>query len=216
MSTGALIFTRPSTLEKWFPAIIRHPVIFLSSTCLVSTWLDMKQGLQGDSLMTAMLKNEIYAIIQDRLQDRQMGNDDTTIMGILHLLAGEMWDCCEINLDKHVKGVAALIANRGGLNRLSRQNQTLAEVAIRYALDALSMARMNVPLLILLVHVVTSIFFIRRNYQPFFVRGNPMALATAHLCWNLPSFAAPTSFAPSKLANTAQKQRSSCSATYAS
>jgi hypothetical protein len=134
------MFTTPSTLEKWFPAIIKHPFIFLSSTCLVSTWLDMQQDFPGDSPRTIMVKAETYGVIKDRLHDTKIANDDTTIMGVLHILAGEMWDGCGKRLNMHIKAAAALIANRGGLNRLSSQNQTLAEVTVRYALDAPSTA----------------------------------------------------------------------------
>jgi hypothetical protein len=136
------MFTTPSTLEKWFPAIIRHPFIFLSSICLVSTWLDMQHGSWGDSPRTTMVKDETYAMINNQMQDTEMAGDETTIMGVLHILVGDMWDVCEKTLDSHVQGVATLFTNRGGLNQISSQNQTLAEVAIRCALGALSIATM--------------------------------------------------------------------------
>jgi hypothetical protein len=118
-------------MKKWFPAIVSHPHMILSSTCLVTTWLDMKQGHSGDSKRTAMVKEETFQMLNQRLQDPRLQSDDTTLMGILHVLAGEMWNCDENALRVHIKGVAQFVNQRGGLEKLGR-NGALADVAVRY------------------------------------------------------------------------------------
>jgi hypothetical protein len=108
--------------------------MILSSTCLVTTWLDMKQGHSGDSKRTAMVKEETFQMLNQRLQDPRLQSDDTTLMGILHVLAGEMWNCDENALRVHIQGVAQFVNQRGGLEKLGR-NGALADVAVRCELD---------------------------------------------------------------------------------
>jgi predicted hydrolase (HD superfamily) len=102
----------------------------LSSTVLVSTWLDMKEKHSGDSQRTAMVKEETFAMINERMKDRKLQKDNTTLMAILHLLAGEMWNCDENVLRVHTLGVARFINQRGGLHCLGSDG-ALADVAVR-------------------------------------------------------------------------------------
>jgi hypothetical protein len=118
-------------MKKWFPAIVSNPHMILSSTCLVSTWLDMKEGHSGDSKRTAMVKEETFAMINKRIQDPLLQSDDTTLMAILHVLAGEMWGCNENTLTVHIHGVAQFIHQRGGLESLGGRDGALADVAVR-------------------------------------------------------------------------------------
>ena len=80
-----------------------------------------------------MVKEEIFSMLNQRLQDPRLQGDDTTLMGILHVLAGEMWNCDENALRVHIRGVAQFVRQRGGLEKLGR-NEALADVAVRCAL----------------------------------------------------------------------------------
>ncbi|KAL6707108.1 hypothetical protein ACN47E_004860 [Coniothyrium glycines] len=102
-------FASTETIVKWLPSMLSHPHLILSSTVLASTWLDMQDGLLGDSKRTALV-------------------NDATLMVILHLLAGEMWNCNESTLNIHEAGVGRSIHARGGINNL--ENRVVADVAV--------------------------------------------------------------------------------------
>ncbi|KAH7089790.1 hypothetical protein FB567DRAFT_521560 [Paraphoma chrysanthemicola] len=120
-------FASDSTVKKWLPAMLSHPHILLSSTILVSTWLDMRAGCSGDSSRTAMVKAETLRMIHERITNPTTELNDSTLMVILHLLAGEMWSCNEENLRTHEAAVARFITSRGGLRSL--ENRAVVEVA---------------------------------------------------------------------------------------
>ncbi|KAH7073642.1 hypothetical protein BKA63DRAFT_491628 [Paraphoma chrysanthemicola] len=120
-------FASDSTVKKWLPAMLSHPHILLSSTILVSTWLDMRAGCSGDSSRTAMVKAETLRMINERIANPTTELNDATLMVILHLLAGEMWSCNEMNLRTHEAAVARFITSRGGLRSL--ENRAVVEVA---------------------------------------------------------------------------------------
>jgi hypothetical protein len=67
-----------------------------------------------------------HVVIKERLHHPVTQFDDTTLMVILHLLAGEMWSCNEKTLRIHESGVARFITQRGGMHTLT---DTLAEVS---------------------------------------------------------------------------------------
>lgn len=111
-------FSSASTLQRWLPAMLSHPHILLSSTIVASTWMDMHAGTRGDSRRTAVVKGEILSWIKGRLASPELMNADSTMIVIIHLLAGEMWSCNERTLRWHEMGVAKLIAQRGGMEVL--------------------------------------------------------------------------------------------------
>ena len=111
--------------------MLSHPHIILSSTILASTWLDMHNNCSGDSTITAMVKAETMDMINERLVNPTLQLEDTTLIVILHLFAGEMWACNEKALRIHENGIATLVSRRGGLSSLI-YNRALAEVAIAY------------------------------------------------------------------------------------
>ncbi|KAF1926601.1 uncharacterized protein M421DRAFT_67080, partial [Didymella exigua CBS 183.55] len=122
-------FASDSTMKKWLPLMLSHPHIILSSTVLASTWLDMQNKCSGDSTTTAMVKTETIGMIRERFANPATQLDDATLIVILHLFAGEMWACNEQALRVHERGVAALIARRGGLGTFVH-NRALAEVTL--------------------------------------------------------------------------------------
>lgn len=120
-------FCSPSTLTKWLPAMLSHPHILLSSTIMASTFLDMHEGCSGESKRTVLVKAESIGWINERLRSPATQFDDSTLMIILHLLAGELWSCNERTLRIHESGIARLVAHRGGMERLGG-NGAVAEV----------------------------------------------------------------------------------------
>lgn len=82
-------------------------------------------------MTTAMVKAETISMIKERLVDPNLQLDDTTLIVILHLFAGEMWVCNEKTLKIHENGVATFITRRGGLASFAN-NKALAEVAVWY------------------------------------------------------------------------------------
>lgn len=98
--------------------MLAHPHVLLSSTVLVSTYLDMHAGCSGDSKRTVIVKGETISWINERLRNPDTQFHDFTLMVILHLLAGEMWSCNEKTLRIHESGVARLISHRGGMDCL--------------------------------------------------------------------------------------------------
>lgn len=121
-------FSSPSTMVKWLPAMLSHPHILLSSTIMASTWLDMHEGVSGESKRTMIVKAESIGWINERLRNSATQFEDSTLMIILHVLAGEMWSCNEKTLRIHQAGIARLIAHRGGMERLGG-NGAVAQVA---------------------------------------------------------------------------------------
>ncbi|KAF1952055.1 hypothetical protein CC80DRAFT_495657 [Byssothecium circinans] len=109
--------------------MLSHPHILLSSTIVASTWMDMHAGISGESRRTVVIKGEILSWIKDRLANHATLNEDSTMIVIIHMLAGEMWSCNEQTMRTHEKGVAKLIYLRGGMDCLGGYGtvaQTLA------------------------------------------------------------------------------------------
>lgn len=126
-SIGMRVFTSTVTVVKWLPALLSHPHLLLSSTVLASTWIDFQEGCSGDSRRTSLVKQETIAMVNRRLLEADH-QSDATLMVVLHLLVGEMWNCHETTLRIHEEGVGRLIKLRGGL--ASFVNQAVAEVTV--------------------------------------------------------------------------------------
>lgn len=124
---GMRAFGSADTMKKWTPHMLTHQHVILSSPLLASTWLDMNDGCSGPSRHTAMLRAEILAMLTQRLSCQDTLADETTLIIILHLLAGEMWICDEGLIRVHKEGILKFIVQQGGLDNLS--NAALAEVA---------------------------------------------------------------------------------------
>ncbi|KAF2711079.1 hypothetical protein K504DRAFT_376174 [Pleomassaria siparia CBS 279.74] len=120
-------FVTQTTMIKWLPVLLGHPYMLLSATLTVSTWLDMHAGINGDSKRTVLIKKETMGWLNERLRHPVEQSEDLTLIAILHLVAGEMWNCNEKTLHIHQSGIARLISHRGGMNQL--QNQVTGEFA---------------------------------------------------------------------------------------
>ena len=66
-------------------------------------------------------------MLNERLQHLNKNNAASTIVIILHLLAGEIWSCNERILQWHVSGIAKVITLCGGIDKLSKA--IIAEVS---------------------------------------------------------------------------------------
>jgi hypothetical protein len=109
------------------PMLLAHPKQLLSATALASTHQDMCMGIHGDSKRTMLVKSEIIGYINDMLRDPETQFSNMTLMLILHLLAGEMWNCNEKILHIHQSGITKLVSQRGGIEALY-PNRAIAEV----------------------------------------------------------------------------------------
>jgi hypothetical protein len=91
----------------------------------------MQRGLSGDSHTTALIKEEVLDGMRQLLQQESVPRNDTLLMCILHMLAGEMWGCDERAWQVHLRGINRFIANREGLRQLRKEKRVLAQVAVR-------------------------------------------------------------------------------------
>ncbi|KAF7679592.1 hypothetical protein GT037_003340 [Alternaria burnsii] len=108
-------FGTEAYVEKWVPAMMSHPHVLLSAVFLVCNWLDMLEGLPGESTRTGLVRAEIMHMLRERVQNSHMYDTASTIIIIVHLLAGEIWRCDESILRIHVSGIAKLITLCGGM-----------------------------------------------------------------------------------------------------
>jgi hypothetical protein len=86
--------------------------------------MDMEAGCSGASRRTAEIRQETFRMLNERINSH---HDDATLMVILHVLAGEMWNCDEKSVRIHETGVARFISARGGIENL--ENGAVAEFA---------------------------------------------------------------------------------------
>jgi hypothetical protein len=71
-----------------------------------------------ESTMTALVRDEIMGMLNERVRHASKDNAASTIVIILHLLAGEIWSCDEKMLKCHVSGIVPFIDLYGGMDRL--------------------------------------------------------------------------------------------------
>jgi hypothetical protein len=127
--SGVQRLTSTSTIAKWVSAFVQYPDIMLTSTFLVSVWIDMEAGYQSDSCRTLLVRLEILSIMQRRIKDPVLRNDNTTLIGMLHIVAAELCAGNVEELQNHLVGVEGVINSHGGLGSLSKDG-ILANVAI--------------------------------------------------------------------------------------
>lgn len=78
-----------------------------------------------------MVKQETFATIRARLADPTLQTDNTTLMAMLHILAGEMWGCSLAAIETHLAGVKGFVRQRGGIEALGGRGGGLADVTVR-------------------------------------------------------------------------------------
>ncbi|KAI2484904.1 hypothetical protein Ptr902_03844 [Pyrenophora tritici-repentis] len=118
-------FATDGLISKWFLGNLNKDVM-LSAYVMTSAWIDMVAGCQEESTRTTIIKMETMGVASERLAHPDTQLDDTTLMVLLHLLAGELWSCNEKTLRTHQSGIAHLVTQRGGLDGLG--NSVVAEV----------------------------------------------------------------------------------------
>jgi len=95
---------------------MNDPRLVLSSELIASTWLDMQNGREVESLQTQEVKSEVLAITREYLRDKKSGTDDASMMVYINLLIGEIWNGGEGALRDHQKAIADCVLSRGGMN----------------------------------------------------------------------------------------------------
>ena len=119
-------FGTDGLLIKWFQGDLNRDVL-LSACVITSTWMDMHAGCPDDSIRTTVAKMEIMRVAGERLAHPDVRLENSTLMVLIHLLAGEVWSCNEKTLRTHQYGLAHLITQRGGMNGMG--NPIFAEVS---------------------------------------------------------------------------------------
>ncbi|CBX97065.1 hypothetical protein IAQ61_007992 [Plenodomus lingam] len=120
-------FVTISTMEGWLPAVLNDPHLILSSTLITSGWLDMQEGIRGESVRTCMVKAEVYAMAAGHLHNPHVTLKDASILVVDNLLMGEMWDLDEDHLRMHQNRIAYLVQQRGGMQK--SENKTILEIS---------------------------------------------------------------------------------------
>ncbi|KAL7777134.1 hypothetical protein CFE70_007557 [Pyrenophora teres f. teres 0-1] len=110
-------FATDGLLAKWFQGGPNRDIL-LSAYLITSAWVDMRTGCPEESTRTTIAKMETLSIASERLSQPGTQLDNTTLIVLMHLLAGEAWGCNEKTLRTHQYGIAHLISQRGGLSSL--------------------------------------------------------------------------------------------------
>jgi len=125
-NAGMRAFGSEGLLSKWFQGELDRDVL-LSACVLASAWIDMHTGCLDDSTRTTIAKMETMRNASERLAQPDTRLDNSTLMVLIHLLAGELWSCNEKTLRTHQYGLAYLITQRGGMDGL--ENPVFAEIS---------------------------------------------------------------------------------------
>jgi hypothetical protein len=112
------MFATETTILKWVPSMLLNDRLILGWTILASSWMDMQAGCSGASRRTEEIMSETKMML-NQLVGTESG--EATLVTILHVLAGDMWNCDEGLIRLHESGVAAIID--------SVDSKTVAEVA---------------------------------------------------------------------------------------
>ncbi|CAA9963799.1 hypothetical protein PTMSG1_07158 [Pyrenophora teres f. maculata] len=110
-------FATDGLLAKWFQGGPNRDIL-LSAYLITSAWVDMRTGCPEESTRTTIAKMETLSIASERLSQPGTQLDNTTLIVLMHLLAGEAWGCNEKTLRTHQYGIVHLISQRGGLSSL--------------------------------------------------------------------------------------------------
>jgi hypothetical protein len=113
-------FGTEAYVKEWVPMMPSHPHILLSTVFLACNWLDMKANRSCESTVTSLVRDEILTMLRHRQQSFTPKHAGSTLVVILHLMAGEIWSCNENMLRWHVSGVEQMVLLCGGMDKLSK------------------------------------------------------------------------------------------------
>lgn len=142
----ARAFSSEATVRIWVPAICQHEHIYLSAGILTSTWLDMATGHSGDSKRTALVKEELYSYLKERMLSRTQRTEDGTLMIIFHLISGEMWNADERTLAVHCSAATRIIMLRGGMTSFPTEHHRHVALVCLWQCHIISEKKRTSPL----------------------------------------------------------------------
>lgn len=123
-----------ATVKIWVPAVCQHPHLYLSAGLVTSTWIDLTNGCSGDSRRTALVKEELYGYLNERMHSPTEQTSDGTLAIMCHLIAGEMWNADEKTLHIHCAAATRITILRGGLNTFATEHHR--HVALAYVISS--------------------------------------------------------------------------------
>ncbi|KAL5121529.1 hypothetical protein ACEQ8H_000601 [Pleosporales sp. CAS-2024a] len=107
-------FATPSAFRKWFPTVAVDQELIFSANMLAAAWKDGCNNLPGDSEHTRMLKLQLQALLNERINHPRIRYDDTTLKVMLALMFAEMYTVGGNKLKAYEDDVALAIRTRGG------------------------------------------------------------------------------------------------------
>ncbi|KAH7061327.1 hypothetical protein B0J12DRAFT_290101 [Macrophomina phaseolina] len=101
----------------YFPAMDGCRHAFLSTACIKATYSDMLNGFVEESPATLYIKEEVYTLIRESLQDPKRRTEDGMFQSIGQLLASEIAMGEEDVMMTHEQGLDRIAEHRGGLDK---------------------------------------------------------------------------------------------------
>ncbi|KAG9186977.1 hypothetical protein G6011_10085 [Alternaria panax] len=129
--------------RHWIPVCLNYPHTFLSTLYMASAYDDVIQNRKVESLETVALRQDVIHFVSEHLTDREQRVADYNIMAVSQLILGDVISRAEAGLDFHQSGIAAMIRQRGGLDKLG-VNRELAS-AVSWANLATAVLREGKP-----------------------------------------------------------------------
>lgn len=106
-----------SMRKFYFPAMDGCRHAFLSTACIKATYSDMLNGFVEESPATLYIKEEVYTMIRESLEDPKRQSEDGMFQCIGQLLASEIVMGEEDVMMTHEHGLDRIAEHRGGLDK---------------------------------------------------------------------------------------------------
>ncbi|KAF2003305.1 hypothetical protein P154DRAFT_103246 [Amniculicola lignicola CBS 123094] len=123
--------------QYWIPTLVKSPHAFLSTLCIASAHNDAIQSRPVESVQTLALRQEVMHLISKNLVNPDSRVNDFNIIALTQLIASEIIAGEQAALAYHESGVAAMVRQRGGINKLGvsgRLASTLSWVSLESAI----------------------------------------------------------------------------------
>lgn len=127
----------------WIPLALSHAHTFLGTLCLATAYNDVISGLDGTSLATIALRQEVIHYVSGNMTDPRKNLADHNFMAVIQLIISEIIGREGSSLQYHEMGMVAMIENRGGLERLGLEGRLAS--SITWVSMASSILREDIP-----------------------------------------------------------------------